>query len=48
MAYIYLIGGFVIAVFLPHLTASSVSTSEQVFFQILFVLSGIVGFYTFK
>ena len=48
MSYIYLIVCFAIAVFLPHLIVSTVSTSEQIFIQILFVLTGLAGAYTFS
>ena len=48
MKYLYIPGCFLIALFLPHLTAESVNTVMQVILQIAFVFAGVIGFCTFN
>jgi len=43
----YLIVCFLIALMLPHLSDSSVSTMQQIILQIAFLLIGYAGFKTF-
>jgi len=48
MANVYLIGCFIIALMVPHVSAESVGTTFEVIFQIGFVLAGLCGFKTFS
>ena len=48
MAKLYLIGGFVIALLLPHLSSDDISVLDQLLLQVLFILAGLAGFNTFK
>ena len=48
MGMLYIIGGVVIALMLPHLTSDSVGVMEQVLLQIAFVAIGFAGFKTFE
>ena len=44
----YLIGCFITALMLPHLTDPGVSTLSQIGLQALFLIIGFMGYKTFK
>jgi hypothetical protein len=48
MDVLYLIGCFLISLFLPHLTHESVAIGYQVVLQIAFIVVGLVGYRTFN
>ena len=48
MGILYIIGGALIALMLPHLTSDSVGVVEQVILQIAFIAIGFLGFKTFQ
>jgi len=48
MGVIYVIGGILIALILPHLTSDSVSISSQIILQAAFLAIGFIGFKAFN